>query len=102
MECDWWSVGAIAFECLVGYPPFYSDDPLTTCRKIVNWRSFLKIPPEAGLSPAAADLIARLMCDVEERLGTRGVHEIKAHPFFAGARRRRRAPRSAREARACG
>ena len=26
----------------VGYPPFYSDEPLTTCRKIVNWRMFLR------------------------------------------------------------
>ncbi|TQD69759.1 hypothetical protein C1H46_044708 [Malus baccata] len=33
MECDWWSLGAIMYEMLVGYPPFYSDDPITTCRK---------------------------------------------------------------------
>ncbi|KAL8116594.1 hypothetical protein AgCh_005413 [Apium graveolens] len=33
LECDWWSLGAIMFEMLVGYPPFYSDDPMTTCRK---------------------------------------------------------------------
>ena len=32
MECDWWSVGAIAYEMMVGFPPFYSDDPMTTCR----------------------------------------------------------------------
>lgn len=31
----------------VGYPPFYSDDPMTTCRKIVNWRTCLRFPPEA-------------------------------------------------------
>jgi hypothetical protein len=22
------------FEMLVGYPPFYSDDPMNTCRKV--------------------------------------------------------------------
>lgn len=22
------------YEMLVGYPPFYSDDPITTCRKV--------------------------------------------------------------------
>jgi len=84
MECDWWSVGAIMFEMLIGYPPFYSDEPLTTCRKIVNWRMFLKFPDEIPVSPAARDLITRLMCDVDDRLGTNGVHEIKAHPFFSG------------------
>lgn len=84
MECDWWSLGAIMFEMLVGYPPYYSDDPLTTCRKIVNWRMFLKFPDEVKISPQAKDLIQRLMCDVEDRLGTNGVQDIKAHPFFAG------------------
>lgn len=29
------------------------------------------------ISPLAKDLICRLMCDVEDRLGTNGVHEIK-------------------------
>ena len=28
---DWWSVGAILFEMLVGYPPFFSDEPSVTC-----------------------------------------------------------------------
>ena len=49
MECDWWSVGAIMYEMMVGYPPFYSDDPMTTCRKIVNWRQCLKFPDEVTL-----------------------------------------------------
>ncbi|KAH7681926.1 Non-specific serine/threonine protein kinase protein [Dioscorea alata] len=82
MECDWWSLGAIMYEMLVGYPPFYSDDPVTTCRKIVHWRKHLKFPEEARLTLEANDLICRLLCDVEHRLGSGGAYQIKAHPWF--------------------
>jgi serine/threonine protein kinase len=34
---DWWSVGIILYEMMVGYPPFFSDDPSETCKKIINW-----------------------------------------------------------------
>ncbi|XP_043690172.1 serine/threonine-protein kinase tricornered-like [Telopea speciosissima] len=84
MECDWWSLGAIMYEMLVGYPPFYSEEPMSTCRKIVNWRTHLKFPKEAKLSSEAKDLICKLLCNVEQRLGTKGAHEIKAHPWFKG------------------
>ncbi|XP_031284387.1 serine/threonine-protein kinase 38-like [Pistacia vera] len=84
MECDWWSLGAIMYEMLVGYPPFYSDDPMSTCRKIVNWRTHLKFPEEAKLSPEAKDLISKLLCNVNQRLGSKGSDEIKAHPWFDG------------------
>eukprot|EP00252_Welwitschia_mirabilis_P023878 TRINITY_DN6875_c0_g1_i1.p1 TRINITY_DN6875_c0_g1~~TRINITY_DN6875_c0_g1_i1.p1 ORF type:complete len:525 (-),score=110.86 TRINITY_DN6875_c0_g1_i1:259-1833(-) len=85
MECDWWSLGAIMYEMLVGYPPFYSDvNNLDTCRKIVQWRLHLKFPEEAKLSLEAKDLICKLLCDVDHRLGSNGAHEIKAHPWFAG------------------
>ncbi|XP_073283504.1 uncharacterized protein [Primulina huaijiensis] len=82
VECDWWSLGAIMYEMLVGYPPFYSDDPMTTCRKIVHWRNHLKFPEDTKLSPEAKDLICSLLCDVEHRLGTGGVAQIKAHSWF--------------------
>lgn len=81
-ECDWWSLGAIMYEMLIGYPPFYSEEPMSTCRKIVNWRTHLKFPEEAKLSAEAKDLISKLLCNVEQRLGTKGAHEIKAHPWF--------------------
>ncbi|GAA0155283.1 non-receptor serine/threonine protein kinase [Lithospermum erythrorhizon] len=84
LECDWWSLGAIMYEMLVGYPPFYSDDPMSTCRKIVNWKTHLKFPNEASLSLEAKDLINKLLCHVNQRLGANGAHEIKAHPFFKG------------------
>ncbi|KAK8513751.1 hypothetical protein V6N12_052919 [Hibiscus sabdariffa] len=82
MDCDWWSLGAIMYEMLVGYPPFYSDDPVTTCRKIVHWKNHLKFPEEARLTPEAKDLICKLLCDVDHRLGTSGADQIKAHPWF--------------------
>jgi protein-serine/threonine kinase len=78
-ECDWWSVGVIMFEMLCGYPPFCSDTPTETYRKIMNWKETLVFPEEITLSAEAKDLILRLCCDQKDRLG---VKEIKAHPFF--------------------
>lgn len=81
IECDWWSLGVIMYECLVGYPPFYADDPMSTCRKIVNWRRTLVFPDDANLSPQAEDLIRRMICDASQRLT---FDQIKRHPFFRG------------------
>lgn len=69
---------------LVGYPPFYGDDPLVTCRKILCWRETLQFPQEASISHAAEDLIRKLLCDREHRLGRTSPSEIQTHPFFAG------------------
>ena len=37
---DWWSLGVIMFECLVGYTPFYAEDPGMTFTRIIQ-RPFL-------------------------------------------------------------
>ena len=37
----------------------------------------MKFPEEARLSPEAKDLISRLLCNVDQRLGTKGADEIK-------------------------
>lgn len=81
---DWWSVGCILFEMLVGYPPFFSDEPSITCQKIMHWKKTFQIPAEAKLSPASTDILKRLICDADTRLGRNGAEEIKAHPFFEG------------------
>ncbi|XP_017267512.1 serine/threonine-protein kinase LATS1 [Kryptolebias marmoratus] len=79
--CDWWSVGVILYEMVVGQPPFLANTPLETQLKVINWKSTLHIPPQAKLSPEASDLIVKLCRGPEDRLG-KNEDEIKAHPFF--------------------
>ncbi|KAM3836849.1 serine/threonine-protein kinase LATS2 [Vipera latastei] len=80
--CDWWSVGVILFEMLVGQPPFLASTPTETQLKVINWENTLHIPSQIKLSPEASDLIAKLCCSAEERLGRNGADDIKAHTFF--------------------
>uniref|UniRef100_A0A3Q0T0P8 non-specific serine/threonine protein kinase n=1 Tax=Amphilophus citrinellus TaxID=61819 RepID=A0A3Q0T0P8_AMPCI len=80
--CDWWSVGVILYEMVVGQPPFLATTPLETQLKVINWKSTLHIPPLAKLSAEASDLIVKLCRGPEDRLGKNGADEIKAHPFF--------------------
>ncbi|EWC48446.1 serine kinase CBK1 [Drechslerella stenobrocha 248] len=82
--CDWWSLGTIMFECLIGWPPFCAEEAHETYRKIVNWQESLYFPEEIHLSHEAEDLIRSLITSADKRLGRNGAEEIKAHPFFAG------------------
>ena len=43
----------------------------------MNWRTHLKFPEEARISPEATDLISKLLCNVNQRLGLNGADEIK-------------------------
>ncbi|XP_017000557.2 serine/threonine-protein kinase Warts [Drosophila takahashii] len=81
--CDYWSVGVILYEMLVGQPPFLANSPLETQQKVINWEKTLHIPPQAELSRDATDLIRRLCAAADKRLG-KSVDEVKGHDFFKG------------------
>jgi len=81
--CDWWSVGVILYEMLVGQPPFMANTPAETQYKVINWSTTLRIPNCANLSAEAADLIVRLCTSADQRSGRGGASELKAHPFFS-------------------
>jgi serine/threonine protein kinase len=57
--CDWWSVGTIMFECLIGWPPFCAEEPHDTYRKIVDWPRNLHFPPDQQLGAEAEDFVRR-------------------------------------------
>ncbi|KAG5233864.1 serine/threonine protein kinase [Salix suchowensis] len=79
---DWWSVGVILFELIVGIPPFNAEHPQTIFDNILNCKIPWPRVPEA-MSPEAHDLIDRLLTeDPHQRLGARGASEVKQHVFF--------------------
>lgn len=79
---DYYSIGIILYEMLVGIPPFYNQD------KKKMYTSILNDKPKfySHMSQNAKDLISKLICkDPSERLGSKyGFLEIKQHPFFKG------------------
>lgn len=80
---DWWTVGAVLFEMLASYPPFFDDDPMVTYAKIV--RGTVTYPKT--FSRSVVDLLKRLLLPKpQKRLGATngGAALIKSHPWFDG------------------
>ncbi|KAL0429658.1 UNVERIFIED_CONTAM: putative serine/threonine protein kinase IREH1 [Sesamum radiatum] len=79
---DWWSVGVILFELIVGIPPFNAEHPQKIFDNILNRKiPWPRVPDEMSLE--AHDLIDRLLTeDPNQRLGAGGASEVKQHPFF--------------------
>ncbi|XP_066356219.1 probable serine/threonine protein kinase IRE isoform X2 [Miscanthus floridulus] len=79
---DWWSVGVILFELLVGIPPFNAEHPQIIFDNIMNREiPWPQVPEE--LSFEAYDLIDKLLMENPvQRLGVTSAGEVKAHPFF--------------------
>jgi len=83
---DYWSLGCLVYEMIMGQTPFYDDDidQITLFKRIVHGR--YKFPSQA-FSEEAQDLIAGMLANkMTQRLGclAQGERDIKQHPFLAG------------------
>uniref|UniRef100_A0A673BFA4 non-specific serine/threonine protein kinase n=1 Tax=Sphaeramia orbicularis TaxID=375764 RepID=A0A673BFA4_9TELE len=79
---DWWAMGVILYEFLVGCAPFFGDTPEELFGQVISDEIIWPEEDEA-LPLEAQDLISKLLRQNPlERLGTGSAFEVKQHPFF--------------------
>lgn len=76
---DWWCLGSVIFEMVVGLPPFYSQNRAELFDKIKfsnpNYPAFISVK----LRSLFDGLFQK---DPDQRLGRQGAEEIMKHPWF--------------------
>jgi serine/threonine protein kinase len=82
---DWWALGCIIYECVVGISPF-NDGTEQKVRDNILGLDFEWIDIGYGedmMTPETQDLISKLLDpDQQKRLGSNGIEEFKDHDFF--------------------
>jgi len=80
---DWWTMGILLYEMLVGIDPFSDDDPMKTYKKIIKGK--INFPKD--IDKDAKSLIKHLLtADTTKRYGClkNGVKDILNHRLFNG------------------
>jgi len=84
---DWWALGILVYEMLIGVTPFYNKERKLLLLKIRQSKVVFpdKRKYKIDYSDEFVDLVLKLLNkDKAERLGSNGdSEEILAHPFFA-------------------
>ncbi|CAI4486414.1 AIS_collapsed_G0021020.mRNA.1.CDS.1 [Saccharomyces cerevisiae] len=82
---DYWSLGCMLFESLVGYTPFSGSSTNETYDNLRRWKQTLRRPRQsdgrAAYSDRTWDLITRLIADPINRL--RSFEHVKRMSYFA-------------------
>lgn len=82
---DYWSLGCILFESLVGYTPFSGSSSNETYENLRRWKQVLRRPTCENGRPAFSDrtweLITRLISDPINRL--RSFEHVKKMKYFS-------------------
>eukprot|EP01114_Cavostelium_apophysatum_P015364 TRINITY_DN4162_c0_g1_i1.p1 TRINITY_DN4162_c0_g1~~TRINITY_DN4162_c0_g1_i1.p1 ORF type:complete len:965 (-),score=203.61 TRINITY_DN4162_c0_g1_i1:17-2884(-) len=85
-QVDWWSIGCILYEMVVGFPPFMGDSPQEVFGNILDHENMLQFPEDSddcSLSPQCEDFIRQLLSPVSIRLGRKsGYKDLMQHPFL--------------------
>lgn len=80
---DWWTLGILIYEMIVGYPPFFDDEPMGIYQKILAG----KIVFPRFFDRSAKSLVKRLLThDLGKRYGNLrdGAEDVKRHRWFDG------------------
>ncbi|XP_043090952.1 microtubule-associated serine/threonine-protein kinase 1 [Puntigrus tetrazona] len=79
---DWWAMGIILYEFLVGCVPFFGDTPEELFGQVIT--DDIAWPEDDDALPADAQHLISCLLQTNPllRLGTGGAFEVKQHPFF--------------------
>ncbi|KAI9018975.1 kinase-like domain-containing protein [Hyaloraphidium curvatum] len=77
---DYWSLGTILFEFLVGYPPFQGANADEVWNNVLQWTKILVRPTEVLISDNAWSMITALIAHKPNRLSS--INALQCHPFM--------------------